>query len=74
KAAKLHENGWPLTMSAYKVSKAALNASILVVLEDPATGEPGTESFPPFSADSLALVLRMGDCPSPTLTAQPESG
>ncbi|GJU06499.1 short-chain dehydrogenase/reductase SDR [Tanacetum coccineum] len=26
KAAKLHENGWPLTMSAYKVSKAALNA------------------------------------------------
>ncbi|GKC19550.1 hypothetical protein Tco_1021700, partial [Tanacetum coccineum] len=45
---------------------------ILVVLEDPATGEPGTESFPPFSADSLALVLRMSDCPSPTLTAQPE--
>nr|GEV64753.1 hypothetical protein [Tanacetum cinerariifolium] len=26
KAAKLHENGWPLTMSAYKVSKAVLNA------------------------------------------------
>ncbi|KAI3812631.1 hypothetical protein L1987_17342 [Smallanthus sonchifolius] len=26
KAAKLHENGWPLTPSAYKVSKAALNA------------------------------------------------
>lgn len=26
KAAKLHENGWPLTMSAYKLSKAALNA------------------------------------------------
>ncbi|GJY24108.1 hypothetical protein Tco_0986003 [Tanacetum coccineum] len=47
---------------------------ILVVPEDPATGEPGTESFPPFSADSLALVLRMSDCPSPTLTAQPESG
>ncbi|GKB59912.1 hypothetical protein Tco_0916098, partial [Tanacetum coccineum] len=46
---------------------------ILVVPEDPATGEPGTESFPPFSADSLALVLRMSDCPSPTLTAQPES-
>jgi hypothetical protein len=45
-----------------------------VVPEDPATGEPGTESFPPFSADSLALVLRMSDCPSPTLTAQPESG
>jgi len=47
-----------------------------VVPEDPATGEPGTESFPPFSADSLALrtlVLRMSDCPSPTLTAQPES-
>ena len=46
-----------------------------MVPEDPATGEPGTESFPP--ADSLALrtlVLRMSDCPSPTLTAQPESG
>ena len=26
KAAKLKENGWPLTVSAYKVSKAALNA------------------------------------------------
>ncbi|XP_024993588.1 (+)-neomenthol dehydrogenase-like [Cynara cardunculus var. scolymus] len=26
KAAKLRENGWPLTSSAYKVSKAALNA------------------------------------------------
>ncbi|KAM0059672.1 putative (+)-neomenthol dehydrogenase [Helianthus debilis subsp. tardiflorus] len=26
KAAKLRENGWPLTFSAYKVSKAALNA------------------------------------------------
>ncbi|KAI3727594.1 hypothetical protein L6452_16212 [Arctium lappa] len=26
KAAKLKENGWPLTSSAYKVSKAALNA------------------------------------------------
>ena len=46
---------------------------------DPATGEPGTESFPPFSflPNSLVLrtlVLRMSDCPSPTLTAQPESG
>jgi len=50
-----------------------------VVPEDLATGEPGTESFPPFSftPDSLVLrmlVLRMSDCPSPTLTAQPESG
>ncbi|KAK8985154.1 hypothetical protein V6N11_011993 [Hibiscus sabdariffa] len=47
---------------------------ILVVPEDPATGEPGTESFPP--SDSLVLrmlVLRMSNCPSPTLTAQPES-
>ncbi|KAF5760300.1 putative (+)-neomenthol dehydrogenase [Helianthus annuus] len=26
KAAKLRENGWPLTPSAYKVSKAAINA------------------------------------------------
>ncbi|GKD08440.1 glucose/ribitol dehydrogenase [Tanacetum coccineum] len=26
KAAKLRENGWPLTVAAYKVSKAALNA------------------------------------------------
>lgn len=26
KAGKLKENGWPLTVSAYKVSKAALNA------------------------------------------------
>ena len=46
-----------------------------MVPEDPATGEPGTESFPP--PDSLVLrmlVLRMSDCPSPTLTAQPESG
>ncbi|KAK8680638.1 hypothetical protein V6N13_109578 [Hibiscus sabdariffa] len=42
---------------------------------DPATGEPGTESFPP--SDSLVLrmlVLRMSNCPSPTLTVQPESG
>ncbi|KAK8633827.1 hypothetical protein V6N13_014662 [Hibiscus sabdariffa] len=48
---------------------------ILVVPEDPATGEPGTESFPP--SDSLVLrmlVLRMSNCPSSTLTAQPESG
>ena len=48
-----------------------------MVPEDPATGEPGTESFPPLSDDSLVLrtqVLRMSDCPSPTLTAQPESG
>jgi hypothetical protein len=51
-----------------------------VVPEDPATGEPGTESFPPFSARLLGLkntgfkVLRMSDCPSPTLTAQPGSG
>ncbi|GKB31009.1 hypothetical protein Tco_0870410 [Tanacetum coccineum] len=29
--------------------------------------------LPPFFADSLALVLRMSDCPSPTLTAKPES-
>ncbi|QHO12189.1 uncharacterized protein DS421_15g504750 [Arachis hypogaea] len=32
---------------------------------------------PPFPPDSLVLrmlVLRMSDCPSPTLTAQPESG
>lgn len=47
-----------------------------MVPEDPATGKPGTaESFPP--SDSLVLrmlVLRMSDCPSPTLTAQPESG
>nr|YP_009234277.1 putative ACRS-like protein [Boswellia sacra]YP_010688423.1 putative ACRS-like protein [Garuga pinnata]AMB65145.1 putative ACRS-like protein [Boswellia sacra]ARJ62937.1 putative ACRS-like protein [Boswellia sacra]WBR66271.1 putative ACRS-like protein [Garuga pinnata] len=26
---------------------------MLVVPEDPATGEPGTESFPPFSAPTL---------------------
>ena len=26
KTDKLQENGWPLTVSAYKVSKAALNA------------------------------------------------
>ena len=46
-----------------------------MVPEDPATGEPGTESFPSFSALVLrTLVLRMSDCPSPTLTAQPESG
>ena len=48
-----------------------------MVPEDLATGEPGTESFPPFTPDSLVLrmlVLRMSDCPSPTLTAQPESG
>ena len=47
-----------------------------MVPEDLATGEPGTESFPP-PPDSLVLrmlVLRMSDCPSPTLTAQPESG
>lgn len=47
-----------------------------MVPEDPATGEPGTESPPPLSDDSLVLrtqVLRMSDCPSPTLTAQPES-
>lgn len=52
---------------------------ILVVPEDPATGEPGTENPPPFSARLFGLVLRMlvlrmSDCPSPTLTAQPESG
>lgn len=51
-----------------------------MVPEDPATGEPGTESFPPFSDRFLSLknagfkVLRMSDCPSPTLTAQPGSG
>lgn len=35
------------------------------------------ELSPPFSTDSLVLrmlVLRMSDCPSPTLTVQPESG
>lgn len=26
KASKLRENGWPLTISSYKVSKAAINA------------------------------------------------
>ncbi|MCD7459591.1 hypothetical protein HAX54_041395 [Datura stramonium] len=49
--------------------------SVLVVPEDPTTGEPGTEGFPPFPPDSLiirTLVLRMSHCPSPTLTAQPE--
>nr|YP_009128441.1 orf56 [Ipomoea batatas]YP_009128456.1 orf56 [Ipomoea batatas]AJP09613.1 orf56 [Ipomoea batatas]AJP09628.1 orf56 [Ipomoea batatas] len=33
--------------------------------------------LPPLPPDSLVLrtlVLRMSDCPSPTLTAQPESG
>jgi len=48
-----------------------------VVPEDPTTGEPGTEGFPPLPPDSLVLrtlVLRMSHCPSPTLTAQPESG
>lgn len=53
-----------------------------MVPEDLTTGEPGTESFPPFTPDFLVLrmlvlrmlVLRMSDCPSPTLTAQPESG
>jgi len=35
-----------------------------VVPEVPATGEPGTDSFPPFPPDSLVLrtlVLRMSD-------------
>ncbi|KAD4584073.1 hypothetical protein E3N88_21674 [Mikania micrantha] len=62
---------------AAELHVVAAHLRILVVPEDPATGEPGTESFPPFFADSLALrtlVLRMSDCPSPTLTAQPESG
>lgn len=48
-----------------------------MVPEVPATGEPGTESFPPLPPGSLVLrtlVLRMSDCPSPTLTAQPENG
>lgn len=52
-----------------------------MVPEDPATGEPGTESFPPlFSARLFGLKnagfknLRMSDCPSPTLPVQPESG
>ncbi|KAF9599169.1 hypothetical protein IFM89_035628, partial [Coptis chinensis] len=34
-------------------------------------------ALPPFPPDSLVLrmlVLRMSDCPSPTLTAQPKSG
>ena len=42
-----------------------------MVLDDLATREPGTESFPYFSSDFLVLrmlVLRMSDCPSPTLT------
>nr|YP_009048336.1 putative ACRS-like protein [Magnolia yunnanensis]YP_009048349.1 putative ACRS-like protein [Magnolia yunnanensis]AHF72152.1 putative ACRS-like protein [Magnolia yunnanensis]AHF72153.1 putative ACRS-like protein [Magnolia yunnanensis] len=30
--------------------------------------------FPPDSLVLRMLVLRMSDCPSPTLTAQPESG
>ncbi|KAL5697062.1 hypothetical protein ACHQM5_031067 [Ranunculus cassubicifolius] len=44
---------------------------------NPATGEPGTESFTPLSARLFGLknaVLRMSDCSSPTLTAQPKSG
>ena len=52
-----------------------------MVPEDPATGEPGTESSPPFSARLFGFVFRMPvlvfrtrDCPSPTLTVQPESG
>ncbi|MBA0738696.1 hypothetical protein Gogos_012023, partial [Gossypium gossypioides] len=44
--------------------------------KDPTIGKPGmAKIFPP--SDSLILrmlVLRMSDCPSPTLTAQPESG
>eukprot|EP01018_Ginkgo_biloba_P040564 Gb_32444 [translate_table: standard] len=47
-----------------------VNHRILAVLENPATREPGTESSPFFPPDSL--VLRMSDCPSPTLPAQPE--
>ncbi|KAL4190811.1 hypothetical protein AMTRI_Chr07g77600 [Amborella trichopoda] len=37
----------------------------------------GTESsppFPPYYLVLIMLVLRMSDCPSPTLTAQSESG
>lgn len=53
-----------------------------MVPEDPATGEPGTESSPPlfFSARLFGIKnagfknLRMSDCPSPTLPVQPESG
>ena len=48
-----------------------------MVPEDPATGNQERRAFPPFPPDSLVLrtlVLRMSDCPSPTLTAQPESG
>mgnify|MGYP006965681436 FL=1 len=50
-----------------------------MVPENPATGEPGTESSLPFSARLFGLknagfILRTSDCSSPTLTAQPESG
>lgn len=34
KAGKLEENGWPLTVSAYKVSKAAINAYTRLMAKD----------------------------------------
>ncbi|KAI3710853.1 hypothetical protein L2E82_40647 [Cichorium intybus] len=34
KAGKLEENGWPLTVSAYKVSKAAINAYTRLMAEE----------------------------------------
>ena len=50
-----------------------------MVPEVPATGEPGTNSFSPLSArlfglKNVGFKNEWFDCPSPTLTAQPENG
>ncbi|CAA7048613.1 unnamed protein product [Microthlaspi erraticum] len=44
---------------------------ILVVREDPATGEPGTESFPPFSAPTLSNAGFYGRSVTPGYRRRP---
>ncbi|KAL4198635.1 hypothetical protein AMTRI_Chr03g46980 [Amborella trichopoda] len=58
-------------------SNSSQNQSKGAKLESHFKDSCGTESSPPFPPDYLVLrilVLRMSDCPSPTLTAQPERG
>lgn len=67
----------PKSNSSQKVLSWNPILRILVVPENPATGEQERRALPLFPPDFLVLrmlVLRTSDCPSPTLTAQLESG
>ncbi|KAL4187042.1 hypothetical protein AMTRI_Chr09g37160 [Amborella trichopoda] len=58
-------------------SNSSQNQSKGAELDSHSKDSYGSENSPPFSLDYLVLrmlVLGMSDCPSPTLTAQSESG